>query len=286
MILRIRDTLNKFFLLVTFFFGKTELINKLALMRVIFLLSLLKAKFFFYRKGYSEAKKNLMKSSVCPIRISHNGKLFNIRDTGDFFTIVAERDIERAAKKIKGSVFIDVGAHIGKYSIILSDNFERVVSVEAENRNFAALKGNITLNGLDGKIMPVNKAAFSGNGKKLVLKVSKNDSVTHAVSDEALNVSNKEDFQEVESVSIDDLIADCGLNPADVDLIKIDAEGAEYPILLGAKNILNSRRVKIIIEIWEENSGNYNNVKNMLTESGFAISRISRDYYFVSPKIK
>jgi len=37
----------------------------------------------------------------------------------------------------KGKIFIDVGAHIGRYSILLSKNFEKIIAIEADPYNYS-----------------------------------------------------------------------------------------------------------------------------------------------------
>ena len=63
-----------------------------------------------------------------------------------------------------------------------------------------------------------------------------------------------------------------------IDLLKIDTEGFEYEVLLGAKNLLENKKVnKIIIEFQNEDTyENYSPIKihEFLIENGFKLEKI------------
>ena len=52
------------------------------------------------------------------------------------------------SKENDSKIFIDVGANIGFYSILLSNNFNQIYSFEPHNRNFFVLVKNINKNKL------------------------------------------------------------------------------------------------------------------------------------------
>jgi len=51
------------------------------------------------------------------------------------------------------AVFIDEGAHIGKYTILLSQLINKVIVLEQDPRNFVLLKYNIKLNNIPNVIV-------------------------------------------------------------------------------------------------------------------------------------
>ena len=52
------------------------------------------------------------------------------------------------SKKINSEIFIDIGANIGFYSILLSGHFKKIYSFEPNQRNFQVLRKNINTNDL------------------------------------------------------------------------------------------------------------------------------------------
>jgi len=69
-----------------------------------------------------------------------------------------------------------------------------------------------------------------------------------------------------------------------VDVIKIDVEGAEIEVLKGAKNLLESDKPILIIEVL--NDINLLRVKNMLKRYGYKIMHIeNRNFLFYPNKL-
>lgn len=63
----------------------------------------------------------------------------------------------------KGNVFIDVGAHIGRYTVLFASFFKKVVAVEPDPYNFLILRKNVLLNGF-GNVILFNVGCFSKDG--------------------------------------------------------------------------------------------------------------------------
>src|SRR5690349_507676 len=50
-----------------------------------------------------------------------------------------EANVERELRKIRGSVFLDIGANIGMYSLLVKNNFKEIIAVEANRSIYEAL---------------------------------------------------------------------------------------------------------------------------------------------------
>jgi len=72
-------------------------------------------------------------------------------------------DFEKGTKEYilnqKGKIFIDIGAHIGKYSILASKKFQEVVAIEAHPKTYVALTENIKINKIRN-VVSVHAAAY------------------------------------------------------------------------------------------------------------------------------
>jgi FkbM family methyltransferase len=122
---------------------------------------------------------------------------------------------------------IDVGGHIGYFAIHISQFCKDalVFSFEPEPQNYEILIRNIKINKLENKIIPSNSAISDTDGRiKLYLH---DDTFAHSTSIATPN-SIEVPCYSLEKVLSANHIENC-------DLLKLNAEGAEYPILLNAK---------------------------------------------------
>jgi FkbM family methyltransferase len=164
-------------------------------------------------------------------------------------TIREDEIIELFTPK-EGDVVIDIGAHIGRYTIIGAKRVGtkgKVVAIEANPSNFEMLNRNIKLNQLTN-IISINNAVYSKETKiKLYLPGEELGHTTYntVMSDRA---KNEDKFVEVSANTLDYLLQLKGIT--DVNWVKIDVEGAEFEVLKGAHNVLsNSKDISLLIEV-------------------------------------
>jgi FkbM family methyltransferase len=170
-------------------------------------------------------------------------------------TIREDEIIELFTPK-EGDVVIDIGAHIGRYTIISSKRVGangKVVAIEANPSNFKMLNRNIKLNQLTN-IISLNNAVYSKETKvKLYLPGEELGHTTYntVMSDRA---KNEDKFIEVSANTLDYFLQLKGIT--DVNWIKIDVEGAEFEVLKGASNVLSkSKDIALLIEIHNLSGG-------------------------------
>lgn len=159
----------------------------------------------------------------------------------------------------KKSVFIDIGANVGHYSLLASIiSKASVISIEPVNKTFQRLKNNILLNNVSDQVKLLNIGLSDKKGK---LFFSDNQFTTNKVS-----LDNK--GTEINVEILDDICKD-----VKVEIIKIDVEGYEYFVLNGAKNTLNSDDLKVIIIELNDSGKSFGindlQIINLLNESGF-----------------
>tara|TARA_B100000886_G_scaffold333781_1_gene288376 strand:+ start:114 stop:986 length:873 start_codon:yes stop_codon:yes gene_type:complete len=141
---------------------------------------------------------------------------------------------------------IDVGAHTGRYSVIgsICSKKNNIVSFEPYFLNYSRMLSNLRLN----NILTNNcffSAASSVNGLKF-FNIKNKDKFFHSSSGKL--VSDKDSSLKVPTLKIDSLSF-----KSEIKAIKIDTEGHEYEVLLGAINILKKDKPLLIIEKNEEN---------------------------------
>lgn len=172
---------------------------------------------------------------------------------------------------VDGSRFIDVGAHMGRFTLLGARSVGKnglVLSLEPDQRVFQKLLENISLNEFQNVIsLPV--AAFNDNCI-VSFKISKNQgwsSLTDMHKDSIFNEVN------IPAFKLDAIIESLKLER--IDLIKIDVEGAEDKVLEGAAKILDEYKPKLLIEI--HGSEPWSKCERILRDNGYEFSIINRD---------
>jgi FkbM family methyltransferase len=152
----------------------------------------------------------------------------------------------------KGATLIDVGAHIGYYSLKAAPVVGpggRVIAVEPNPETIAKLNGNIQASGAN--MVTVEPVACSDAEATLELFAAPRSN-TGETSLSRANAS--QDSQGVISYKVrarplDAVLREAGVSR--VDAIKIDVEGAEYLVLKGATETLDRYHPAILIELVE-----------------------------------
>ena len=150
-----------------------------------------------------------------------------------------------------GMVVLDIGAHIGLFSVIAarwSGAGARVYAFEPAPSTHRVLERTLRMNHLEGQVAPVNSAMGLAPG-----------TIDFFVSDHEADNSNslvpyKSDRPlraiPVKLDSIDHFVSEQKLQQ--VDFIKIDVEGAEYDTLRGGLEVIERFRPVIILAIHPE----------------------------------
>ena len=127
-----------------------------------------------------------------------------------------------------GDTVIDIGAYVGMFSIKASQlvgSEGTVIAVEPLLCNIAYLKRN-TAHLPNVKIAGLALSDYAGTGKLYSSPSTAAHSMTYV----------RNDFAVVRVTTLDELVKELGIKR--VDYIKMDAEGSDVKILLGAKNTL------------------------------------------------
>ena len=205
----------------------------------------------------------------------YNYKVFCPATLNDYNNMTSrEAEILEHFNPKKGDTVLDVGAHLGRYTLISAQkvgNNGKVISIEANPSVLKKLKKNIELNEL------TNTASFNYAVYSLKTKIKlfipneglKNTIYNSVISNRSIN---SEKFIEVNGDTLDNILCYAGINAENVNWIKIDVEGAELEVLKGAHNILSkSKDIALLIEVHNiaEGTSLYENIMELLKTYDF-----------------
>jgi FkbM family methyltransferase len=208
----------------------------------------------------------------------YNYKLLCPCTLEDYYNLtIRETDIIEHFCPKKNDTILDVGAHLGRYTIISSKQVGdkgKVVALEASPLVFEKLKRNIRINNLSNTTS-MNYAVFSKTTKiKLFFP---NEGFKNTVYNSVMSNRSQDSgkFVIVEANTLDNIVTSIGIGLEQVNWIKIDVEGAELEVLKGATGILSkSTDISLLIEVHNlaEEKTLYREIIALLTKYNFKIA--------------
>ena len=174
-------------------------------------------------------------------------------------------------------IFWDIGSNIGLYSIYnaIKNQNSKTISFEPSTSNLRVLSRNISLNNLQNKIEIMPLALTNQNN--IFLNMNEKNFVEGGALNsfgETYNFEGKQFEAEMKyktfGTSIDYIIEKNILEIP--DYIKVDVDGIEHLILKGGERVLKDKKLKsMLIEINENFVEQYNDILNIMKDSGFEI---------------
>ncbi|HEV8656054.1 MAG TPA: FkbM family methyltransferase [Candidatus Limnocylindria bacterium] len=141
-----------------------------------------------------------------------------------------------------GMHVLDIGANIGWYTMLAASlvrSSGSVTAIEPNPESAKLLEASRRVNSFDN-VMVLQVAAGRELGL-LVLHGSYSEAMTSAAPDDAAALTNS---TTVPSFKVDDLVP----RTKNIDLVKIDVQGAEYNALLGASELIRRCHPTIVSE--------------------------------------
>ncbi|MDB4138819.1 FkbM family methyltransferase [Methylophilaceae bacterium] len=185
--------------------------------------------------------------------------------------IYQRKHLDRSFHHIKNNPFIgqrtaiDIGGHCGFWSYYLGGNFKKVYAFEPVSIFSECFKKNVPFKNVE--LIPV---ALGNENKFISMDIDlKNTGMTH-VSNQ-LDEKNKVELKKIDDYEF-----------TDVDFIKIDVEGFENQVVLGAKNTLIKNKPIIIIE--QKGHSEYFNeklfqaIETLNSYGAKVIEQVNKDY--------
>lgn len=182
-----------------------------------------------------------------------------------------------------GGVMVDVGANIGYFSLLFASirKSNMVYAFEPSQRNLKYLSHNVAFNGLEN-VRIIEKAVADYDGYS-VFNCGPEDQTGwgHLTKDTVQNSSNL-----VEVVTLGEYFRDLH---TEIELVKIDVEGADLQVILGCETLIRKKLVKKIVfeyhhdlekEMTLENSV-AQQVSTLIKENGYSIKYFSANTFLI-----
>lgn len=152
------------------------------------------------------------------------------------------REILSISRSTHG-LMVDVGANMGYFSLLWagSNASNRVVSIEPVSRNIELIRKNIDLNGLNDRITLIPVAASNRRGMSSFDEGSKAET-GHG----GLTRTESSNGTKIATIMLDDYFDE-------IEVLKIDVEGADALVLMGASRLLMDQRIGTILYEINEN---------------------------------
>jgi len=204
---------------------------------------------FAFFVHYSIKKLFKKRISIFPeMTLMLEGCRFKTRkNTIDFWTVKKSHEKNFTSyllKQKQKGVFVDVGTHIGRYSVLLAKKGWEVFSFEPLSSNFSQLKLNKNLNKIGTNLHLYNIGLGDKKGDSTMF-------YEKYKGGEASLVFNKEHL--TEKICLDKLDNILKFKKTGKIILKIDVEGFEYEVLKGAMHFIKKNNPEIYIEIWDQN---------------------------------
>ncbi|QRN83407.1 FkbM family methyltransferase [Chloroflexota bacterium] len=169
----------------------------------------------------------------------------------------------------EGWMVVDIGAGVGDFSILAAYSHPsvRVIAYEPFAGSFELLGKNIATNRIEN-IFPFEQAVWSERG---MVTLDQSTGEPLQISSNHVDEAEKSGGSRgVSAISLQDVLDKQTVER--IDLLKLDCEGAEYPILMGASNETLAKVDRIIMEYHDlDEEHNHMTLSAALLDAGYRV---------------
>jgi FkbM family methyltransferase len=186
------------------------------------------------------------------------------------YTCIPDREEIMVLRKLlnekKDSTFLDIGANIGSYSVCLMDICENIIAFEPHPYTAKRCKMNFLLNGKNE--LNVKQIAISDSNGTVFFS-------DHGGSSTVNSITTHQSGIEVQAMTLDQFVRDQRLSTTAHYVLKVDVEGFEKQVFLGAKEFLTQYPIAgIVFECFDTDA-----VFPILKSCGYRMSSISTNNF-------
>lgn len=162
-------------------------------------------------------------------------------------------------------VVLDIGAHVGAFTIAVAESRPRLSGAcyEPSPWAFEMLTSNLEVNGLAGRVAARHSAVAAVPGETLFYEAEPGSCASSTIP------FNGAEARSVPAVTLESALED--LATSDVDLLKLDCEGAEYEIVTNAPSLAWQSIGSIFLEYHPVDGRGYVDLEEPLLAAGYEL---------------
>jgi FkbM family methyltransferase len=169
-----------------------------------------------------------------------------------------------------GSVFYDVGAHLGFFSFAVANTVGaqgKVYAFEPDPENCQRFKEAAIRNKLEDRVQLIEAAAWSYTASGVPFKRGNRGRAQGGIANDGVVpvLAKSEEATVVPAVSLDDFVRQGNPPPA---TIKIDVEGGECEVLKGSQELVGRSKPTLICEVHRAEAAQW--ISEWLSAKGYA----------------
>jgi FkbM family methyltransferase len=172
---------------------------------------------------------------------------------------------------VPGDVVIDIGAHIGAFSVpaLFHNPGIKILAFEPDSRNFRLLNENAARNGLEGNGLTTFNFAVANREEELQFARGRTSTTGSIARSGFFKAQADSEIVIVSATSVQDIFRRNSIETC--RLLKVDCEGSEYEIFGRLPEAILSRIENIIVEVHPARAGNPAELKTALERKGFHV---------------
>jgi len=199
-------------------------------------------KKYILNQEYNERHKFMdVVFDIHHIEVEFDGNNLQLPFGGDlwfmlFHQVFVKNQYDLNEANTKDKVFVDAGGNLGAFSIFAACmGAKRVYAFEPVKETFDALKTNIQACGFEHIIVPINKGLGKDNFMTKIKVDYAGDGGASISSEGGTRENEHKNLQDIEVITLDTFLKNSYCEGYEkIDLIKMDVEGYEEHVLLGA----------------------------------------------------
>jgi FkbM family methyltransferase len=169
---------------------------------------------------------------------------------------------------------VDVGAHLGEYTLAVARSTLKVLAIEPNPDTLTLLRENLRLNRISNVVI-INTAVYDSVGSCSLFVLGDRTGMGSLV----LKYEDDAAAIEVMTDTLDNILSDLGVST--IDWLKVDVEGAEMHVLRGARKTLTANRDHIRLIIESHTDENTVLIRQMLEEQfGLRCEMLDKNHIF------